>query len=428
MPIPVVTSLTTLSSNGLIITAQPGHVGTPSSGGLFGFVGLINSLKGLASSATSIANTLDQISEQGALWAAGSLSDSGFSTSVDGLLNTATSDLSNWVSTMNGVFEDFNNEVYEMTEDGLRRVFPARTGAVEEFDILKALRKLTTNLVNIRTDVIAKIKEYWIQGTTAAAVLAAAEEALRNFGDYPWDNEKPQPISSSSTTNSTDTNTSLISTTSSSSSSSTSVCHDTPESSFLQATRTICNANCFLGKSPGTAVPPFTTSDPNPNPDFKKRAIAGRITMNPLQKRANPSTITSFGGCSLNTPAASPVTLPGWPAVTADILQPDQANNMAARYSIISRYDRATREGCVFTTTRLNANDFANAPQWQDFTGTVRTNNNMASLDHACRSYCNLLAKDKTDFHFRRKVVAQGFFQSDHQRYQCCQCIFMCSS
>jgi hypothetical protein len=174
-------------------------------------------LERLAGSATSIVNILDQISDQGVLWAAGSLSDASFSTSVDGLLNTATSDLSSWVSTMNGVFEDFNDEVYELTEDGLRRVFPARTGAVEEFDILKALRKLTTNLVNIRTDVIAKIKDYWIQGTTAAAVLAAAEEALRNFGDYPWGNEKPQPVSSSSATATASKKTTSSSSTSSSS-------------------------------------------------------------------------------------------------------------------------------------------------------------------------------------------------------------------
>ncbi len=205
LTIPAVSSPTTLSLNGLTITAQPGPVGTPSSGGLFGFAGLINALENLAGSATSIVNTLDQISNQGVLWAAGGLSDSSFSGSVDGLLNTATSDLSSFISSMNGVFEEFNKEVYELTEDGLRRVFPARTGALEEFDILKALRKLTTNLINIRTDVISKIKQYWIQGATAAAVLAAAEEALRNFADYPWVDEKPQPVSST-VTNSTVTN------------------------------------------------------------------------------------------------------------------------------------------------------------------------------------------------------------------------------
>ena len=202
LSIPAVSSSATLSSNGLTIVAQPGPVQTPSSGGLSGFSGLINALEGLAGSAGSIADTLGQISDQGALWAAGSLSDVSFSTSVDSLLNTANSGLSSWVATVNGVFDDFNDEVYELTEDGLRRVFPARTGAIEEFDILKALRKLTTNLVNIRTDVISKIKDNWTQGTIAAAVLAAAVEALRNFADYPWANEKPQPSNVTSSTSS----------------------------------------------------------------------------------------------------------------------------------------------------------------------------------------------------------------------------------
>ncbi len=205
LPVPAVSFPTTLSLDGLTIIAQPGSVGTPSSGGLSGFLGLIKALVGLAGSATSIANTLGQISEQGVLWAAGSISDASFSTSVDGLLSTATSDLSSWVSTMNGVFQDFNGEVYELTEDGLRLVFPARTGAVEEFNILTALRKLTTNLVDIRSDVIPMIKDYWIQGTVFAAVLAAAEEALRNFAEFSWDNETPQPVSLSGTINATAT-------------------------------------------------------------------------------------------------------------------------------------------------------------------------------------------------------------------------------
>lgn len=203
LSVPAVSSPTSLSSNGLTINAQPGPVGTSSSGGLSGFAGLINALEGLASSATSNIDILDQISDQGVLWAAGSVSDASFSASVNPLLSTAISDLSSWASTMNGVFEDFNDEVYEMTEDGLRRIFPARNGAIQQFDILQSLRKLTTNLVSIRSDVITKMKQHWIQGTAVAAALAVAEEALRNFGNYTWDNEKPQPVSSSSTSNST---------------------------------------------------------------------------------------------------------------------------------------------------------------------------------------------------------------------------------
>lgn len=44
-----------------------------------------------------------------------------------------------------------------------------------------------------------QIKDYWKQGTIAAAVFAAAEEAMRNFGSYPWGDEKPVPPKSSST-------------------------------------------------------------------------------------------------------------------------------------------------------------------------------------------------------------------------------------
>jgi hypothetical protein len=203
LSVPAVSSPTSLSSNGLTINTQPGPVGTPSSGGLSGFAGLINDLDSLANSATSNINILDQLSDQGVLWAAGSVSDDSFSTSVTDWLDSGTSDLSNWVSTVNGVFEDFDDEVYEMTEDGLRRIFAARNGAIQEFDILQSLRKLINNLANIRTDVKTMMKQYWIPGTAAALTLAATEEALRNFGNYTWDNEKPQPVSSSSTSNST---------------------------------------------------------------------------------------------------------------------------------------------------------------------------------------------------------------------------------
>lgn len=228
LPISGITTPTSLSLGGLSINAQPGSSSSPSTGGLSGFGGLLKALEGLAGPATSIANTLDEISEQGVLWAAGGLSDASFSTSVDGLLDTAIFDLTNWVSEMNGVFQDYNSEVWELTEDGPRRVFQARTGAVETVDILKSLRKLTANLANLKANVIALIKAYWTQGTTSAAVLAAASQAMRNFGDYPWGNEKQQSTSSSSATKSSSTNSAGRRTKTSTSSTSSSTATPTP--------------------------------------------------------------------------------------------------------------------------------------------------------------------------------------------------------
>lgn len=219
--IPAVASPTSLSQNGLAITASRGPIGSSPSRGRSGLTGLIDALEGLASSATSVLSVLDQIANQGASWVAGSLSDTSFSAAIDPLLSTATSDLSSWVSTMNGVFEDYNDGIYEMIEGGLRRIFEARNSAIQEFDILQSVRKLTNNLVNIRTGVVTKMKQYWIQGTAAAVALAAAEEALCNFGNYAWDNEKPQPVSSKSTSNSTTASVTRTSTSSTSSTSAT---------------------------------------------------------------------------------------------------------------------------------------------------------------------------------------------------------------
>lgn len=228
LPISGITTPTSLSLGGISINAQPGPISSPSTGGLSGFTGLLKALGGLAGSATLIANRLDQISEQGVLWAAGSLSDASFSTSVDGLLDTAISDLSSWVSSVNGVFEEYNNEVYEQTEDGMRRVFEARTGSTEALDIGKSLRKLIRDLTSIKANVIVKIKAYWIQGTTSAVVLAAASQAMRNFGDYPWGNEQQQSTSLSSAAKSSSTNSAGTKTRTSTSSTSSSTATATP--------------------------------------------------------------------------------------------------------------------------------------------------------------------------------------------------------
>jgi len=162
----------------------------------------------------------------------------------------------------------------------------------------------------------------------------------------------------------------------------------------------LCN-QCFLGLigSPGTAVPPLTTSSPSLDPGRKKRGIAGHITMDPLEKRVATTTIMFFGDCSLATPYASQLTIPRWPKATPDLLLPDEAGTLNSMLSVIPRYDRATNDGCVFTTTRLDANSFANAPKWQDSWGITRDTNNMLSMDHPCKFFYNLLSNEKTDIH-----------------------------
>ena len=150
-------------------------------------------------------------------------------------------------------------------------------------------------------------------------------------------------------------------------------------------------------------MPPLTTSTPSLDLGHKKRGIAGRITMNPLEKRRE-TTITTFGGCPLATPSDSPVTLPDHPRASRDLLVPEQAGTLDPRFSAISRYDRATTDGCVFTTTRLSASAYANVPQWRDSWGTVQPRNNELSLDHACKFFYNLLSNNKTDIHQTKRV------------------------
>ncbi|KAF2721518.1 hypothetical protein K431DRAFT_346376 [Polychaeton citri CBS 116435] len=211
---------TYLSVGGVFVEAGPSTHSSHTGGGVEGFDGLIDALKSLGGSANSIVNTLDQIGQQAVLWSGDSLSNSEFASSVGGLFDAATSGLSDFASTMNSVMVDFNAETYELTDDGIRRVFEARVGAVEEFDLLGSLRKLLRGITGLRNDVILTAKAYWVQGTAAAAVLAAAEESLRNFGAYDWDSEKRSHTSSTSST--TISSTITVSTPDSSSSSSSS--------------------------------------------------------------------------------------------------------------------------------------------------------------------------------------------------------------
>jgi hypothetical protein len=161
----------------------------------------------------------------------------------------------------------------------------------------------------------------------------------------------------------------------------------------MEATKTGCGT-CSKGKPVGTGgVSPYTTSPPDDDPtdpDLRKRAIAGRITMNHLQKRGASSRVTSLSNCRLQTPRASPLFFPAYPAPTAEMLDkelnPAAKGPIPASLSTISRYDRATSTGgCVFTTTRLDAKDFSAAPAWSNYEGKAYSNNNDASLDHACK-------------------------------------------
>jgi hypothetical protein len=162
LSIPSVSSATVISGNGISIIAGPGSVGTPDTGGISGFGGLLNALESLSGPASSLANTLRQIDQQGVSWAAGSLSDASWASSVEGLFGSALSDLGSWISGINGVTTAESIELQEMTEDGLRTIFQARTAAVEEVDLLQSLRKLATNLNNIKQSSIILIKDYWV--------------------------------------------------------------------------------------------------------------------------------------------------------------------------------------------------------------------------------------------------------------------------
>jgi subtilisin family serine protease len=190
----------------LTIEAGPQQQGTADSGGANGRDGLLNALESLAGTANSIVNTLDKIGDQGVLWAAGSSSTSAFTDAVSGLFDSAVTDLSHFTTSFGATFEDFDAEVYELTDDGLRRIFPAREGGIEALDILQSLQKLTHNLANLRNEVILEIKAYWKQGTAAAAALAGTEEALRKFGSFDWTTLKkharPSTISTSTKTGS----------------------------------------------------------------------------------------------------------------------------------------------------------------------------------------------------------------------------------
>lgn len=201
LAVAAVSSAALLSSNGLAITAQLGAVATPSSGGgLSGFAGLVNALESLANYTSSIVSTLGDISSQGAEWASGGISDSSFGPSISSRIDLALSQLTRLTPGIEAIPEEY--EMQELTQDSIGTVVNARNGAVQAFDVLQSLRKLTDNLVNLRKDVLPVLKAYLLQITGAAGVLTAVEAALLQFADSP-PYQKQQPIPSNYTSNST---------------------------------------------------------------------------------------------------------------------------------------------------------------------------------------------------------------------------------
>lgn len=233
LSIPSLSGPTTLSAGGLTINAQPGNSHSTPSGGGGGNGGkgsdsLRDALGSLGGKAKSLADGLKQISDLGKKWASGSIDDASFfcSTSkrdvlnqrqvcsgVGGFLDDATNGLSDWVSSMNNLITENNAEIYELTEDGPRRIFEARDVAVRALDTTRALRKLARNFTHLKAETIVKVKDYWIQGTSAAVVLVAAEEGLRKYAAFPWGAIVTTPPTA--TTSSTSSSTSSSSTSSS---------------------------------------------------------------------------------------------------------------------------------------------------------------------------------------------------------------------
>ncbi|KAI9643088.1 hypothetical protein NHQ30_008823 [Ciborinia camelliae] len=183
-------------------------------------------------------------------------------------------------------------------------------------------------------------------------------------------------------------------------------------------TASSCMSGCIPGPTHGTNVPPYTTPEPViTDLDLRRHQIASRV---PLDKRGATSDILSLGGCAMTTS----LTRPAWPAITKDIMSPDNAGNLPTRFKALSRYDRATNVGCVFTTTRLNVAAFTNAPTFTDYSGKLFKNNNDGSLDHA---YEKAWLKQFFDTTFKSQIGAgkitcpqinQFFFPTGHKLLQ----------
>lgn len=149
--------------------------------------------------------------------------------------------------------------------------------------------------------------------------------------------------------------------------------------------------SCMTRGPAGNGGPPAPTQPPIRPDDEEEGASDLRKRDHPrhLQKRAgSASEVKTLGACALASGTVAKLTRPPWPRATADILKPDAQNKMQPKWSVISRYDRATGTGpcgTVPTVTRLDAQAFQIASNYQGLDGKPKPDNDRLSLDHACK-------------------------------------------
>lgn len=197
---------TEITGGSVTITAKPGSVAAPASGGN-PFSSMLNALGDLGKTASSAASRLGDIGSKGAAWAEGKAADSAFvdlGSSFDSLIN----DLGKMTSHLNGIHQTFDTGLEVLTQDGFQRVFPALNRSRQTFDWAESMRKLLREFPRLRNTVIKQIKDNWVKYAGAAGVLVDTEEAMRKFSDYPWMQE-PLPLPKSSGIKTTDAKSSL---------------------------------------------------------------------------------------------------------------------------------------------------------------------------------------------------------------------------
>ncbi|KAK8098836.1 uncharacterized protein PG998_012077 [Apiospora kogelbergensis] len=147
--------------------------------------------------------------------------------------------------------------------------------------------------------------------------------------------------------------------------------------------------SCMTRGPAGNGGPPAPTQPPIRPDDEEEGASDLRKRDHPrhLQKRAgSASEVKTLGACALASGTVAKLTRPPWPRATADILKPDAQNKMQPKWSVMSRYDRATGTGpcgTVPTVTRLDAQAFQIASNYQGLDGKPKPDNDRLSLDHA---------------------------------------------
>ncbi|KAK6849442.1 hypothetical protein PG995_013275 [Apiospora arundinis] len=147
--------------------------------------------------------------------------------------------------------------------------------------------------------------------------------------------------------------------------------------------------SCMTRGPAGNGGPPAPTDPPIRPDDEEEGASDLRKRDHPrhLQKRAgSASEVKTLGACALATGTVSKLTRPAWPKASGDILNPDSQGKMKAKWSVMSRYDRATGTGpcgTVPTVTRVDAKGFKVASNYQALDGKTKPDNDRLSLDHA---------------------------------------------